>query len=171
MKKLRKIFSCIFGSLMISSMCFHKVNAKPIVCDFDTETGINVLTNEFYGPDGYDMDGYKIKFIPDPDDPWNDDDPAYGAFSSGNAVFLLDGKYDFENGYTRRGFNWRWIHKDTGTKYDPEGYDVNGFDKRGIHRDTHTKWSPFGFDVDGFRGDKFNAFTLSYRGLDGKIRY
>ena len=171
MKKLEKIFFCVCSFLIFSSACFDKANAVPIVCGFDIKTGINVKTGKPYNSRGYDMDGYKVVFIPDPDNPWEEDDPCYGAFSSGNAVFLLDGKYDFKNGYTRRGFNWCWVHKDTGTYYDPDGYDVNGFDKQGIHRDTHDKWSPYGFDVDGFRDDKFNVFTGSYKGLDGKIRY
>ena len=146
--------------------------AGPVICGFDIETGINVLTNKPYNPRGYDMDGYKVIYISDPNNPWDDDDPRYGAFCSGNAVFLLDGKYDFENGYTRRGFNCNWIHRDTGTLYAPNGYDVNGFDRKGIHRVTHTKWSPYGFDVDGFRSDKFNVFTgCYYKGFDGKVRY
>jgi len=173
MKKLCKMFSCVCSLLAILSAFFGNVFAGPIVCNFDIETGINVLTNEPYSPSGYDMDGYKVKYTPNPDPAWedDDDDPRYGAFLGGNAVFLLGGKYDFENGYTRRGFNRHRIHKDTGTLYDPEGYDVNGFDRRGIHRVTHTKWSPYGFDAEGFRRDRFNVFTGSYRGPNGKIRY
>ena len=173
MKKIYKVISCVCGLLAISSTFSVNVFAGPIVRGFDIETGIYVSTNKPYNPRGYDMDGYKIKYTPNPDPAWedDDDDPRYGAFLGGNAVLLLDGKYDFENGYTRRGFNRHRIHKDTGTLYDPDGYDVNGFDRNGIHRVTHTKWSPYGFDVEGFRGDKFNVFTGSYRGRNGKYRY
>ena len=171
MKLYKKIFLTICGVLMVSSMYLQKINAGPIVCGFDIETGINVETNELYDSDGYDMDGYKIKFIPDPRIYWDEDDPLYGAFSSGRAIFLLDGKYDFKNGYTRRGFDCAWVHKDTGTPYDPDGYDVNGFDKYGIHRITHTKWSPYGFNAKGFRHDKFNAFTGSYKDFNGHVRH
>ena len=36
-----------------------------------------------------------------------------------------------------RWFDKKWIHKDTGTKYDP-----NGFDRYWIHKDTWTKFAP-----------------------------
>ena len=170
MKKLCKVFSCVCGLLAISSTFSVNVFAGPVVRGFDIETGIYVSTNKPYNPRGYDMDGYKIKYIPDANNPWEDDDSAYGAFRSGNAVFLRDGKYDFENGYTRRGFNCNWIHRDTGTLYDPDGYDVNGFDRNGIHRVTHTKWSPYNFDCRGFRVDGYNVYTLSYRAPDGRYR-
>lgn len=36
-----------------------------------------------------------------------------------------------------RWFDKKWIHKDTGTKYDP-----NGFDRYWLHKDTWTKFAP-----------------------------
>ena len=41
------------------------------------------------------------------------------------------------NKYAWRWFDRKWIHKDTGTKYD-----LNGFDRYWLHKDTWTKFAP-----------------------------
>lgn len=53
------------------------------------------------------------------------------------------------------GFDSNGIHKETGTKYDPEGYDVRGFDETGVDRE--------GFDRNGLGTD--------YRDREGYSRY
>ena len=87
MKKLCRMFSCVCGLLAISSTFSVNVFAGPVVRGFDIETGIYVSTNKPYNPRGYDMDGYKIKYIPDANNPWDDDDPRYGAFLGGLRFF------------------------------------------------------------------------------------
>jgi hypothetical protein len=72
--------------------------------------------------------------------------------------------------YDERGFDAAGLHRDTGTRLDPEGftcdgYDLHGFDRRGLdrdgcdrrgfsaatglHRATGTPFSPEGFDAHG----------------------
>jgi len=41
--------------------------------------------------------------------------------------------------YDWRGFDKKWIHKDTWTKFD-----LNWFDRYWIHKDTWTKFAPSG---------------------------
>lgn len=151
--KLHEKVLCVICGVLLLSVQFPCVSAGPIILGFDVETGISQDTGTFLDSDKRDMDGYRK-----------------GAFHPSCAVFMLNGKYDPENGFNRKGFNCRGIHKDTGTPYDPNGYDVNGFDRNGIHRDTHTKWSPYNFDCRGFRVDGYNVFTLSYRAPDGRYR-
>lgn len=149
MKNVKKISSFIFCLLFIPNYVVNQVDAGPIICGFDIETGIHQQTKTLVDPDGYDMDGYKIVFIPDPDifcglgDNEGRED-YYGLFNAKHAVLLNEqGCYDYRNGYNRKGFNRNGLHKDTKRKYDPQGYDLHGFDSNGIHKYTKTKWSPY----------------------------
>lgn len=69
-------------------------------------------------------------------------------------------------GYNKKGFNFSGIHRDTGTKYDPEGYDEAGYDSDGYDKDGYNKrgydrdgYNRKGYDSEGFFRDGVNAFT------------
>ncbi|NYT04660.1 MAG: hypothetical protein GKC00_08150 [Candidatus Methanofastidiosa archaeon] len=53
--------------------------------------------------------------------------------------------------YEKYGFDWRGIHKETGTMYDQRG-----FDKNGMHRETETKFDPEGYNSEGYDLRGFN---------------
>ena len=137
-----------------------------IIHGFDVATGISQETGTLIDKDGYDINGFKLRYTPEPFSFDGDEDYEYGLFDPNKAV-LRDkyGNYDWNNGYNLKGFNRFGIHKDTVTRFDPQGYDIYGFNKDGIHRETKTKYSPFHFDFRGFRRDGFNVFTGSYRSL------
>ena len=143
-----------------------KICAGPVIHGFDIETCINQETGTLLDRNGYDINGFKLRYVPVSCSFDEDEDDEYGVFDPVKAVLLNeDGKYDWNNGYTLKGFNRFGIHKDTGTRFDPYGYDVYGFDRHGIHKETKTKYSPYYFDFRGFRRDGFNVFTGSYRSL------
>lgn len=78
-----------------------------------------------------------------------------------------------ERVYDDNGFDAEGIHRDTGSRFNPDGYDINGrdaegydidgydadgydlnrFDPDGIHRDTGTVFNPRGRTVQGNRYD------------------
>ena len=65
--------------------------------------------------------------------------------------------------FNEKGFNADGIHRETGTKYDPEGYDADGFDNTGVDRE--------GFDRGGFGTDfrdreGYDVFGYDISGLD-----
>lgn len=66
-------------------------------------------------------------------------------------------RYGFNNrGWNRYGMNWR-----TRTRYDQRDFDVNN-----IHRDTGTRFNPEGFDINGYDEQGFNAQGRDILGLD-----
>lgn len=68
------------------------------------------------------------------------------------------GKLDSNNESDKEDFDANGIHKETGTKYDPEGYDVEGFDEIGVDRE--------GFDREGFGSDDRDRDGYDREGYD-----
>lgn len=106
--------------------------------------------------------------------------PERAAARAGAAAWLDAAAVDT---YDARGFNRAGVHRETGSRLDPDGYDVfgydvRGFDVQGVHRATHTAFDEEGFDrtgVDACGYDRAGRDADGYdrAGLDmwGRDRY
>ena len=54
------------------------------------------------------------------------------------------------------GFDYRGIHKSTGTKYDENGFDVKGYDKGGYNVKGYDR---YGYDKEGYDENGYNTHT------------
>ncbi len=142
------------------------------------QTGINRMTGSRYDYDGFDIDGRDRHGYD------RDGFNKYGYDIRGFDREGFDGR-----GFNREGINKKtgtefglsgWnqsetIHRDTGTKYDPDGFDHLGYDKDGYDRDgykavydeskkgRHSLFGEYkgsydrnGYDKDGFDINRFN---------------
>lgn len=93
---------------------------------------------------------------------------ARGFRMNGNNIFKVEGG----KGKTdRRGFNFKGINIETGTKYNKYGHDAYGYNKEGfneygfneegIHEITGTE-----YDVDGFNKDRINKRGFFKNGIN-----
>ncbi|MGI9257153.1 MAG: hypothetical protein ACR2PY_09505, partial [Salinispira sp.] len=124
-------------------------------------------TGTKYGPDGYDEQGYNAEgFNAAGYDAAGYDKDGFNAAGYDAAGYDKDGfnaaGYDVagydKDGYDINGFNAAGIHRDTGTRYNPngydkDGYDANGFDTAGIHMETTTKYDLRDFKKDGYNDE------------------
>ena len=88
---------------------------------------------------------------------------------------MMTNGYDKDE-YYLDGFNDMGIHKETGTRFDPEGYDIFGYDKDGykkngfnfnlINKDTKDKYDPDGFDAWGYDKDGYDRDGYNRKGFN-----
>lgn len=129
--------------------------------------GIHKETGDQYNPEGYDREGYdKEGFDEEGYNREGYDKEDYDREGYDKEGYDREG-YDKE-GYDREGFDKNGYDDQGYDKegydeegYDRDGYDKNGFDIEGIHKDTGTKYDPEGYDRDGYDKYGYDRFGNS----------
>ena len=99
---------------------------------------------DFYGNDGYGMDGY--------------DRYGYGRDGYGMDGYGRNG-YD-RDGYGRDGYNREGYDRDG---YNREGYDRDNYNREGYDRDGYNR---FGYDLCGYDRNNYNRYGYNRDGYD-----
>lgn len=123
---------------------------------FDAD-GIHKDTGTKYNPDGYDIDGFSA-----------DGRDRAGYDRDGYDIKGFDRSGVDKEGFDRRGFGTDWRDREGYNIIgrDKDGYDRGGFDRRGVHRETGTKRDPDGYDRDGYDDTGYDRNGFDRHGYD-----